>query len=157
MSLKNTIQGKMYEAMKAQNKPEKDAYALLLGQLQKEEIDLRRPLTPDEETHIVSRMVKQCEEAYSKTASHELSDEKAKEKQKAFLEKTEWEIKIFSQFMPKQMSDDEIMAIIQSTIEESGLNPLTSKNRGLLMKNLMPKVKGKADGKQVAKLVDSLM
>lgn len=157
MSLKETIQEKMYAAMKAQNKAEKDAYALLLGQLQKEEIDLRRPLTPDEETRIVSRMVKQCEEAYSKTASCELSDEKAKEKQKAFLEKTEWEIKIFSQFMPQQMSEDEIVAVIQSTIDENGLAPLTPQKRGLLMKNLMPKVKGKADGKLVAKLVDSLM
>lgn len=154
MSLKETIQSKMYEAMKAQRKAEKDAYALLLGRLQKEEVDKRRALTPEEETGVVSQLVKQCKEGYSEVEKHEAKDPAAKE---AFLAKTAKEIEIFSQFMPQQMTDDEVMAVIKETMEELGIMPLNNSNKGLLMKHLMPKVKGKADGKQVANLVNLLL
>ena len=58
---------------------------------------------------------------------------------------------------PKQMSEDEIKATIQSVLDELGITEPTGKDRGKIMKDLMPKVKGKADGKLVNQMVASML
>ena len=55
------------------------------------------------------------------------------------------------------MTEDEIVVVIKETMAERGIETLDNKSRGLLMKNLMPKVKGKADGKLVADTVNKMM
>ena len=61
------------------------------------------------------------------------------------------------EFAPKQMSEDEIKATIQSVLDELGITEPTGKDRGKIMKDLMPKVKGKADGKLVNQMVASML
>jgi uncharacterized protein YqeY len=144
MSLQETIRNKMYEAMKARDKQAKDAYSGLLDQLKKKEIDTRRPLTSEEEVEVVAKIVKQCKESIAMTPVGTRED---------FIKEREYEIQVYSEFLPKQMSDDDIRAVIKETMAECGIDAVTNQTRGILMKNLMPKVKGKADGKLVASLV----
>ena len=64
-------------------------------------------------------------------------------------------IAVFSEFAPKQMGEDEIQKVIDNVLKELGLSNPTAKEKGLIMKSLMPKVKGKADGALVGKLVSA--
>ena len=66
-------------------------------------------------------------------------------------------MEIYSQFLPVLMTEDEITVVVKETMTECGIETLDNKTRGLLMKNLMPKVKGKADGKLVADTVSKMM
>ena len=144
MSLQEIARNKMYVAMKEHDKPLTKVYSSLLEQLKKKEIDVRHELSEAEETEVVSKMVKQCKESIALTPAGTRED---------FIKEREYEIEIYSQFLPKQLSEDEINAIIDETLVECNIETLTNQTRGLFMKNLMPKVKGKADGKIVADLV----
>ena len=148
MSIQETAKQNMYAAMKAHDKQKKDAYAMLYDQLKKKEIDLRHPLTDDEEIAVVTKMVKQCKDSI---------DSVPEGKGGEFIEKVKFEMEIYSQFLPTLMTEDEIVVIIKETMAECGIETLDNKSRGLLMKNLMPKVKGKADGKLVADTVNKMM
>ena len=144
MSLQETVRNKMYEAMKNKNKQAKDAYSGLLDQLKKKEIDTRKTLTPEQEIEVVAKIVKQCKESIAMVPAGTRED---------FIKEREYEIQVYSEFLPKQMSEDDIRAVIKETMAECGIDTITNQTRGILMKNLMPKVKGKADGKLVASLV----
>ena len=148
MSIMENAKQSMYVAMKARDKQKKDAYAMLFDQLKKKEIDLRHPLTEDEEISVVSKMVKQCQDAIDSVPEGKGGD---------FIEKVKFEMEIYSQFLPEMMSEDEIIVVVKETMTECGIETLDNKTRGLLMKNLMPKVKGKADGKLVSQVVSDMM
>ena len=148
MSLQDVARSMMYVAMKNKDKQAKDAYSGLLDQLKKKEIDKRKPLTPDEEIDVVAKIVKQCKESIEMVPAGTRED---------FVKEREYEIKVYSEFLPKQMSEDDIRAVIKETMAECGIETVTNQTRGILMKNLMPKVKGKADGKVVANLVSEFI
>ena len=141
------VRQKMYSAMKKRNKPLKDVYALIFDQLKKNEIDLRRPLTEQEELETVSKMLKQAKEALAMMPADTDTD---------FTRKLKFEIPIYEEFLPKQLSEEEIKAIIKETMVENGIEEIANSTRGILMKNLMPKVKGLADGKLVSQIVSNM-
>ena len=66
-------------------------------------------------------------------------------------------IAVLEGFAPKMMDADEIKAIIAGVLSDLGIDTPTSKDKGRIMKELMPKVKGKADGKLVNEIVGSFM
>lgn len=70
---------------------------------------------------------------------------------------TREKIKILENYLPKQMNEDEIKEVIAKALNELNISQLTNKDRGVLMKNIMPKLKGKADGKLVNKIVEDLI
>ena len=146
--LQNTIRERMYAAMKAKDKKLKDVYSMALGQLKNKEIELRRELTEQEEIEVIARMVKQAKEAVDCIPSGTNQD---------FVADREFEISVYSEFLPEQMTEDEIRTVIKETMAECGIDTLTNATRGVLMKNLMVKVKGKCDGKLVANIVSSMM
>lgn len=147
--LKEVIQNRMYDAMKAHNKELKSVYSALLDSLKKKEIEVRRDLTPEEEIEVISKMVKQAKESVESVKGRAGSE--------GFIAEREYEIQVYSEFLPKQLSEEEILEVIKATMTELGIDVLTNQNRGLFMKSLMPKVKGKADGKLVANLVSKMM
>ena len=55
-------------------------------------------------------------------------------------------MKVYQEFAPKMMSEDEVEAEVTAVLAELGLDAPTAKQKGLIMKTLMPRVKGKADG-----------
>ena len=151
--IRDIIKKNMIDAMKAKDKETKNTYAYMLDQIQKTEKNMQcadnpNPvLTEAEEVAVIQKLVKQARDAITKTRK----EVEGKEIDiSAFVAAKEAEIAIYAQFVPQEMTADEILVIIKETAEAISA-PL---NKGILMKNLMPKVKGKADGKLVAELAD---
>ena len=102
------------------------------------EIDLKRKMTDSEFLQMLSSMVKQRKDSI---------DQFHKGGREDLVEKEEAELKVIQQFMPVQMSEEEIDAEIRKSIQEVGA--VSIKDMGKVMKVLMPKLTGKADGKMV--------
>ena len=131
MSRIETVRAAMMQAMKEHDKERKEALSLLLSAL----IDKRADLTEDEENAVVLREIKQCQE----------SIEQANGREDIIAENT-LRMKVYQEFAPKMMSEDEVEAEVTAVLAELGLDAPTAKQKGLIMKTLMPRVKGKADG-----------
>ena len=69
------------------------------------------------------------------------------------IEQCKLRIAVYQEFAPKEMSEDEIKAVIQGVLENLGIEKPEAKDKGKIMKELMPLVKGKADGKVVNSIV----
>ena len=132
MSRIETVRAAMMQAMKEHDKERKEALSLLLSALKNKAIDKRADLTEDA---VVLREIKQCQE----------SIEQANGREDIIAENT-LRMKVYQEFAPKMMSEDEVEAEVTAVLAELGLDAPTAKQKGLIMKTLMPRVKGKADG-----------
>lgn len=144
MSLLDQLNDDMKHAMKKKDKERLNVIRMVKASLQNEALHLGvQHLSADDELSILSRELKQrndsCEE-FSALGRHDLS------------EKLETEIEILHDYMPKQLTDAELDDIVQHTIEEL---QATKKDFGKVMGNIMPQIKGKADGSKVQQLVKS--
>ena len=143
MSKIEQIRGEMVAAMKAKDKERKDALSMLLGSLKNKAIDTRSDLTEAEENEIVLKEIKQLKETLD-SAPADRTD---------IIDQCKFRIQVYEEFAPKFMTEDEIKATIQQVLDKLGLTAPTSKDKGKIMKELMPLVKGKSDGKVVNALV----
>lgn len=139
MSKIDIVRAAMVQAMKDKNKERKDALSMLLSVLKNAEIDKRSPLTEEEENAIVKKEIKQCQETYD-TAPEDRTDIRSE----AALR-----ISIYKEFAPEDMSVEQITEVIQAVLAELGIEKPSPADKGKIMKVLMPRVKGKADGKLV--------
>ncbi|MDD6316687.1 MAG: GatB/YqeY domain-containing protein [Clostridia bacterium] len=140
MSMLNEIRAKMNEALKAGDKETKQVYSSILNALTgKAKALLVQELTPEQETEVIQKLVKQNKESID-TCPADRTD---------ILRQLQFERDILVRYMPKQMDADEIRAVIGQVLIELNITAPTAKDKGRIMKNLMPLVKGKADGKMV--------
>lgn len=137
------IRGEMVTAMKARDKERKEALSMLLGALKNKAIDKRCDLTEAEENDIVLKEIKQLKETLESAPSDRTD----------IIEQCRFRIQVYEEFAPKFMTEDEIKATIQQVLDKLGLSAPTEKDKGKIMKELMPLVKGKSDGKVVNTLV----
>lgn len=147
MSRTDDVRKAMVEAMKAKDKETKDTLSMLLAALKNKAIDKREDLTEEEEIQVVLKEIKQTKESLELTPADrtDLANEyKAR-------------LAVLEQFAPKMMDADEIKAIISGVLSDLGIESPTPQDKGKIMKELMPKVKGKADGKLVNEIVTSFM
>ena len=153
----------MYEAMKNKDKEQKDFYAFLLDKLMKAAKAKQTPANPNptlseaEELDVVQTIVKQIRSSVAEVQKklEKMTNEKSIAEAKEFIAAREVELARYEAFLPKQMTEDEIKATILAAYNE--IPDGTVANKGMLMKYLMPKVKGKADGKRVAELADEFL
>ncbi len=103
-------------------------------------------LTEEDIMGVLSTMVKQRKESAEQYEKANRSD---------LAEKENKEISIIQEYLPKQLTPEELDEIIESTIQETGVSG--TKEMGKLMKELMPRVKGKADGKLVNQRVKEML
>ncbi|HNV57091.1 MAG TPA: GatB/YqeY domain-containing protein [Smithellaceae bacterium] len=136
----------MVTAAKAKDKIRLSALRLLKTALHNKEIDLMRPLNETETMQILSGLVKQRKDSIEQFAKGGRQD---------LVEKEEAELKILQDFMPAQMSDEEVEALIKKAIADVGA--LSVKDMGKVMKALMPQITGKADGKAAGEKVKALL
>ena len=146
MSLKERLLNDLKEAMKAKDNVRKDTIQLIRSAILQVEKDKKVVLGDDEISEILARELKNRRDALSEIENSGRADMK---------EKAEREIEIILEYMPKQLTRDELEAIIRETIAETGA--LSLKDMGKVMKAVMPKVKGKADGSVVNEIVKSLL
>lgn len=143
MSKIDEVRAEMMKAMKNKEKERKETLSMLLAALKNKAIDKRADLTVEEEYEVIKKEMKQTRETMD-LAPADRSD--IKEQCKARLA-------VLSEFAPEEMSEDAIKAVIQEVIDSLGITEPTGKDKGKIMKELMPKVKGRADGALVNKLV----
>ncbi|MEI6610709.1 MAG: GatB/YqeY domain-containing protein [Deltaproteobacteria bacterium] len=146
MDINTRLNDEMVIAAKARDKVRLSAIRMLKTALHNKEIDLMRPLNESETLQIISGMVKQRKDSIEQFAKGGRTD---------LVEKEEAELKVVQEFMPAQMSDDEVVSIIQKAIAEAGA--VSVKDMGKVMKILMPQLTGKADGKMVGEKVKELL
>lgn len=143
MSKIEQIRSEMVTAMKAKNKERKDALSMLLGALKNKAIDKRSDLTEAEENEIVLKEIKQLKETLDSAPVNRTD----------IIDQCNFRIQVYEEFAPKFMTDEEIRATIRQVLDKLELTAPTAKDKGKIMKELMPLVKGKSDGKVVNALV----
>lgn len=146
MSLVAQLNQDMKEAMKLKDKEKLSVIRMLKASLQKEQIEVGRELTAEEELTILSRELKQRRDSVAEFTKADRLD---------LAEKTQQEITVVMAYMPAQLSEEEIKQIVQEAIETVGAQ--SSADFGKVMGAVMPKTKGKADGNVVNKLVKELL
>ncbi|WP_203361706.1 GatB/YqeY domain-containing protein [Bacillus sp. REN10] len=144
MSLLERLNNDMKQAMKNKEKDKLTVIRMLKAALQNEAIKAGKELTEDDELTVLSREVKQ-----RKDSLHEFE----KAGREDLVSKIQTELNYVNIYMPKQLSEEELEAIVQETIAE--VNASSKADIGKVMSALMPKVKGKADGGTVNKLVQT--
>ena len=137
----------MVDAMKAKDKDTKDTLSLLLAALKNKAIDKRADLTEEEEVQVILKEIKQTKESLEMTPSDRTD----------MIEECKRRLAVLETFAPKMMDADEIKAVVESVLSELGITAPTAKDKGRIMKELMPKVKGKADGKLVNDILTGMM
>ncbi len=145
MSKIDTVRVAMMQAMKDKNKERKDALSLLLAALKSKQIDKRAELTEEEENAVIFREIKQAQETVDTTPADRTQ----------IIEEAKLRIQVYSEFVPKLMDEDEIRKVITEVLAELQIEAPTAKDKGRIMKTLMPRVKGKADGGLVNQVLSS--
>ena len=147
MSKIEEVRGDMFKAMKAGDKETKETLSMLLAALKNKAIDKRGDLTEEEEVQVVLKEIKQTKEALE-MAPGDRTD---------IIEECTRRLAVLEQYAPKMMGEADIREVISATLSELGIEAPAAKDKGRIIKVLMPKVKGKADGKLVNELLTSVM
>ena len=147
MSKIDEIRAEMVRAMKNKDKDRKETLSMLLAALKNKAIDKRADLTPEEEFEVVKKEIKQTKETMD-LAPADRTD---------IIDQCKARLAVLSEFAPEEMSEDAIRAVIQEVLTGLGIEKPTGKDKGKIMKELMPKVKGKADGSLVNEIVGEML
>lgn len=147
MSKIDVVRKAMMDALKAGDKPRKEALSLLLSALKAKNIDKRADLTEDEENAVVYKEIKEAQETLDTTPADRTE----------IIDECRLRIAVYSEFAPKRMDEGEIRAVIAETLAELGIDAPTARDKGRLMKVLMPRLNGKAEGRLVNQLVGEVL
>jgi len=142
MDLKTTLQNDLKSAMKDKDALKLGALRMLVAEIKKREIDKRTTLDDAEIQKAIGTLIKQRQdsiEAFVKGNRQDLAD---KEKQ---------EIELLSVYLPAQLPDAEVEKLVAAAIQESGAKGAS--DLGKVMKVVLPKIAGRADGKKVNEIV----
>lgn len=138
------VREEMIKAMKEKNKPKKETLSLLLAALKNAEIDKMRVLSPEEEDAVVQKEIKQTKETLEMTPADRTD----------IIQQCNNRLAVLQQFAPQMMNEAEIEKVISDVLKDLELDSPTKKEKGKIMKVLMPQVKGKADGKLVNQILE---
>ena len=142
--LKQLITDDMKLAMKAQDKPALKAIRMILGAIKQKEIDERIELDDNQVMAVIQKMVKQRKDSISQFSDAGRTD---------LVEVEEAELLIINNYMPKQLSEDEIEKAVVKAISDTGAGSM--KDMGKLMGTLKSQLDGKADMGYVSQLIKS--
>ena len=144
MGLNERLNDDMKQAMKNQDKFKLSVIRMIRSTIKNIEIDKKKALDDNEVLEILNREIKQRKDSlqeFEKAGRDDLS------------EQVKQEIEIIAEYMPEPLSEEELNAIVQQTIQEVGASSKT--DMGKVMSALMPKVKGRADGKLINQMVQA--
>lgn len=140
------VRAEMVKAMKAGDKGRKDALSALLTALKNVAIDKRADLTEEEENAVVIKEIKQLKETLESSPADRTD----------IINECNLRMSVLSEFAPQFMTEEEIKKVISEVLADLAITEPTVKDKGKIMKELMPRVKGKADGNLVNNLVAAL-
>jgi len=142
MSLEEKLLEEMKQAMKTNDKIRLSTIRMIRSSSKNKEIELRRKLEDEDIFKVIQGMVRKGEESIEQFQAGGRND---------LVEKEKAEIEIMKSFLPQPISQEEIIKIIDETIQETQATSL--KDLGKVMKAVMPRLGGKADGKVINQLV----
>ena len=142
MSLKQKLQEDLKSSMKNKDAIKKSVITLIRSSIKQYEVDNRVELQDDEIVDLIAKQLKQTRDS---------REEFAKAGRDDLVSKAEAEIEVLKEYLPQQLSEEELNEIVISTISEVGANSM--KDMKKIMTSIMPKVKGRADGKLINELV----
>ena len=142
MDLVNKINEDMKAFMKSQDKEKLSVIRMVKGAMQLKKVEAKRDLTDEDVIDIISKQIKMRKDSIEEFAKAARND---------LIEQYQSEINILSEYMPSQLSLEEVKKIIDEVFKE--INPTSPKQMGLVMKNITPKVKGRFDIGEVSKIV----
>ena len=147
MSKIEEVRAQMVAAMKNKDKERKETLSMLLAALKNKAIYKRADLTEAEENEVIKKEIKQTQETMDLAPAdrEDIKEECAKR------------LAVLKEFAPEEMSEEQIRAEINEVLKNLGITEPTGKDKGKIMKELMPRVKGRADGALVNRLVGELL
>jgi len=146
MTLKDTLQEDLKKAMKQQQKTRVATLRLLLSEIKNAEIAQQKPADDNKVLDVIAKEVKRRRESIEAFKQGNRGD---------LVDQEEAELAVLLNYLPKQMSRDEVVAVAAQTIRAVGATG--PKDKGKVMAHLMPQLKGKADGKEVSEVVSELL
>ncbi len=144
--IKTKLQQDLKEAMKAKDVFKRETIRFLMSALKQVEVDERRELSDDDIFKIIQKSVKQREDAAKQYREAERPD---------LYEKEEKEAELLKSYLPKQLSEEELKAVVMEVIADTGASGM--KDMGRVIKEVMAKVGSTADGKSVSNVVKALL
>ena len=142
--LKKCITDDMKSAMKAKDRQALKAVRMILEAIKQKEIDERIELNDAQVMTVIQKMVKQRKDSISQFSDAGRTD---------LVEIEEAELEIINNYMPEQLSDEEVTSVVDKAINDSGANSM--KDMGKLMRMLKSQLQGKADMSLVSQLIKS--
>ena len=142
MGLEERLVDEMKQAMRSNDKIRLSTIRMIRAAVKNKEIDLRKTLDDEEILRVIQGLLRKGEESVEQFRIGGRMD---------LVEKETQEIGIMKSFLPASLSEEEILKLVDETIQETQASSL--KDLGKVMKSVMPKVAGKADGKRVNELV----
>ncbi len=146
MSIKDKLMADLKDAMKSHNKLRKDVITLIRSAIKQREVDERIELTDEDILTIISKQLKEKKSSIEDFKKGNRED---------LVKQTEDEMKILLEYLPKQLSQEDLKEIVKDAIDKENISSM--KDIGKLMKAVIPQVKGKADGNAVNKIARELL
>ncbi len=147
MSLKDRLANDFKDALRSRDEIKKNTVNLARAAIKQYEVDFRKELDENGIVDILTKQVKMRKDALSDFEKAGRTD---------LLEDYNKEIEILMTYLPEQLTEAEITEIVKATAAELGIESGKA-NMGKLIGAVMPKVKGKADGVTVKKIVESIL
>ena len=142
MSLKQKLQEDLKSSMKNKDNTKKSVVTLIRASIKQFEVDNRVELDDSQVIDIIAKLLKQTKDSlneFKKAGREDLATQ------------AEAEIEVLKEYLPQQLSEEELNEIVKLTISEVGATSM--KDMGKIMSVIRPKVKGRADGKLINELV----
>ena len=146
MSLKEKLMEHLKVSMKNKDIIRKNTIMMVRAAVTQKEVDERKEISDEEILEIISKQLKE-----KKIAIEDFN----RAERKDLVDLTEQEMKILLEYLPEQLSEEELEQIVIDTIQE--INVSSIKDIGLIMKTVMPKVKGRTDGNMVNKIIKRIL
>ena len=146
MALKDQLQADLKTAMKDKDKVKKSTVTMIRAAILQVEKDQQVELADDQILEIIAKQLKQRRDGLAEFEKAQRDD---------LIQQAHEEIEIITSYLPTQLTIDEIKVIVNETIQETGA--VDAKDMGKIMSALMPKTKGRADGKLVNQVVRELL
>ena len=142
MTLSEKINKDMVDYMKSKDSFSLGVVRMVKGAIQLEKINLKRELNDDEVINVISKQIKMRNDSINEFAKANRND---------LVEQYQKEIELLNKYLPEQLTLEEVNKIIDEAFTK--INPTSSKDMGLIMKEVSPLLKGKADMGKVSSMI----
>lgn len=146
MTLLDRLSEDLKESLKSRNSLKSSVIRLLKSSIKYREIEKKAPLSDDEIIEVIMSGIKQRRESIEQFSKGGRTD---------LVQKESNEIEIMQTYLPQPLTEEELVDEVKSVIKEVGAT--SAKDMGKVMKALMPRVKGRAEGTKVSSIVKELM